>query len=65
MHNSFLSSRQIASFKGYFGDQDIKMNAFLIFSKHATQNHYQLMQLRTHTFRDLTMNTWVIIHCFR
>lgn len=34
--NSFLTSRQILSFKNYFSDQDIKMNTFLVHSKHAT-----------------------------
>lgn len=36
--NSFLTSRQILSFKNYFTDQDIKMNTFLVHSQHATPN---------------------------
>lgn len=64
MHHSFLTSRQILSFKNYFDDPDIKMNAFLVHSKHATLIIIQLMQLKTHILRDLTMDVWVIIHCF-
>jgi len=36
--NSFLTSRQILSFKNYFSDQDIKINTFLVYPQHATPN---------------------------
>ena len=52
--NSFLTSRQILSFKNYFSDQDIKMNTLLVHSQHATPN-VVANATRKHIFRDPNM----------
>lgn len=64
--NSFLTSRQILSFKNYFSDQDIKMNTLLVHSQHATPNVVANATRNIYLGIQICaiMNTWVIIHYF-